>query len=212
MTNLYHYRKEYNRKKLERDDLLSDPVEQFIKWFKEAEDSGIEEPNIMVLSTAGNNLRPSSRIVLLKDCTNEGFTFFTNYQSKKGKQIEENPFGCILFPWTVMERQIRIEGKLEKLPDNISNKYFQSRPVGSRIGAWSSDQSAEIPSRAFIEKKEKNFRMKYKDEIIPRPPFWGGYVLIPDLFEFWQGRESRLHDRFEYKLINNDWKIARLSP
>lgn len=212
MASLYNYRKEYNLMKLDRPDLLSDPIEQFNKWFADAEIEGIEEPNVMILSTTGVNQRPASRIVLLKDCTTDGFSFFTNYGSKKGQQISENPFGSLLFPWHTIERQVRVEGKIEKLPEEISDQYFKSRPAGSRLGAWASQQSTEIPSREFLENREKEFILKFKDGIIPRPPDWGGYILQPDLFEFWQGRKSRLHDRFQYTLEKDSWKITRLSP
>jgi pyridoxamine 5'-phosphate oxidase len=198
--------------KLDRTDLLPDPIEQFNKWFADAEIEGIEEPNVMILSTTGVNQRPASRIVLLKDCTINGFSFFTNYGSKKGRQISENPFGSLLFPWHTIERQVRVEGKIEKLSEEISDQYFKSRPAGSRLGAWASQQSTEIPSREFLENREKEFILKFKDGIIPRPPDWGGYILRPDLFEFWQGRKSRLHDRFQYTLEKDSWKITRLSP
>jgi len=212
MSNLYDYRKEYQQFKLDINDLLPNPVEQFNKWFAEAEKSGIEEPNVMILSTTGINLRPSSRIVLLKDCSIEGFSFFTNYSGKKGGQIQENPYGALLFPWHTLERQVRIEGRIEKLSGELSDQYFENRPEGSRLGAWTSPQSMEIPSREYLVKKEEEFKMKFKDHRIPRPPNWGGYILKPDLFEFWQGRENRLHDRFEYQKNGDIWKIIRLAP
>jgi pyridoxamine 5'-phosphate oxidase len=212
MASLYDYRREYRQMKLDIVDLLLNPVEQFNKWFTEAEKAGIDEPNVMILSTTGNDLRPSSRIVLLKDCSDDGFTFFTNYTSKKGHQINENPYGALLFPWHTHERQVRIEGRIEKLPEEISDQYFLSRPEGSRLGAWTSPQSKEIPSRAFLDRKEEEFRTRFKDNVIPRPLDWGGYILKPDLFEFWQGRENRLHDRFEYLISGNEWKLRRLAP
>jgi pyridoxamine 5'-phosphate oxidase len=212
MASLFHYRKEYKQLKLNREELLADPFNQFNKWFDDAEKAGIEEPNAMILSTSGNNLRPSSRIVLLKNYTSDGFSFFTNYDSKKGQQISENPYASLLFPWHNIERQVRIEGMIEKLSEEISDEYFQNRSVGSRLGAWTSKQSREIPSREFLEKKEQEFKIIFKVGIIPRPSDWGGYILKPDLFEFWQGRENRLHDRFEYKIVKSGWKINRLSP
>lgn len=212
MPKLYDYRKEYTQLKLDQEDLLPDPIDQFNKWFADAEHWGIEEPNAMVLSTVGKNLRPSSRIVLLKECSGNSFSFFTNYNSKKGLQINENPYACLIFPWHTMERQVRVEGKLEKLPDSLSDEYYNNRPFGSRLGAWASEQSKEIPSREYLERKEAEFKEIFKENSIPRPPHWGGYKLIPDLFEFWQGRENRLHDRFEYVPESDKWKIRRLSP
>ena len=153
-----------------------------------------------------------SRMVLLKEFTHEGFTFFTHYNSKKGRQIEQNPYGAILFPWNMLERQVRIEGKIEKVSPEKSDEYFQSRPEGSRIGAWTSPQSQEIPSREMLEDQENKFRKDFITTTIPRPPQWGGYCLVPDFFEFWQGRESRLHDRFEYYSEKESWKIRRLAP
>lgn len=212
MSGLYQLRKEYLKETLSEDELNTDPFKQFSDWFDQVRASDLPDPTSMVLSTCGSDKRPSSRIVLLKEFTAEGFMFFTNYNSKKGRQIKQNPYGSLLFSWNVLERQIRIEGKIVKVDAAKSDEYFQSRPEGSRIGAWTSPQSEEIPSREFLEKMEKKLQNEFKASTIPRPPQWGGYRLIPDLFEFWQGRESRLHDRFEYYQENQVWKIRRLGP
>jgi pyridoxamine 5'-phosphate oxidase len=166
----------------------------------------------MILSTVSESHRPTSRIVLLKEFNKKGLVFFTNYNSKKGKQIGKHPYGALLFPWHGMERQVRIEGKIKKISGSGSDAYFESRPEGSKIAAWASSQSEEIPSRQYLKAQEKEFKQKFQDGRIPRPPEWGGYRLIPDLFEFWQGRENRLHDRFEYKLQKDKWIINRLAP
>ncbi len=212
MSGLYQLRKEYLKETLSEDELNTDPFKQFSDWFDQVRASDLPDPTSMVLSTCGSDKRPSSRIVLLKEFTAEGFMFFTNYNSKKGRQIKQNPYGSLLFSWNVLERQIRIEGKIVKVDAAKSDEYFQSRPEGSRIGAWTSPQSEEIPSREFLEIMEKKLQNEFKAYTIPRPPQWGGYRLIPDLFEFWQGRESRLHDRFEYYQENQVWKIRRLGP
>ena len=210
--DLNNFRKEYDREELSKNNLSPDPFRQFDAWFNDAIEYGIEEPNAMVLSTVSLFNRPSSRIVLLKDYNSKGFAFFTNYNSKKGKQIENSPFGALLFPWHEVERQIRIEGKIEKLSDQESDAYFHSRPADSRISAIISPQSEEISSRKYLEELEQKFREEFSDNVIQRPANWGGYRLVPDLFEFWQGRKNRLHDRFEYMFVDGSWKIRRLAP
>jgi pyridoxamine 5'-phosphate oxidase len=213
MTKIvYNYRKDYNRGSILPQDLQADPFDMFSKWFNDAANSGIEEPNAMVLATVGKNLRPSVRIVLLRESDHIGFVFYTNYQSKKGRQIGENSMGSLLFPWHSIQRQVRIEGFIEKMSEKASEEYFHSRPEASLISAWISPQSSEIPSREFLKEKVRKFQLEYKDKVVPKPPFWGGYKLIPDLFEFWQGRENRLHDRFEYYREEEDWKLRRLAP
>lgn len=212
MTESNNFRKEYEKEKMFESDLSGNPFKQFDNWFAEVADKGIQEPNVMVLSTVSDTCRPSSRIVLLKELSDKGFSFFTNYQSKKGKHINKNPFGSLLFPWHTIERQIRIEGVIEKISEAESDAYYNSRPAGSRIGAWASPQSTEIPSRKYLEDLESKFKQKFQHGNIPRPSNWGGYRLIPDLFEFWQGRDHRLHDRIEYKLIEKSWIIRRLAP
>ncbi len=212
MSELYQLRNEYLNGSLSEDELNPDPLLQFREWFDQVLASGLPDPNAMILSTCGSDMRPSSRIVLLKEYTQEGYTFFTNYYSKKGRQIEQNPYGSLLFPWNALERQVRIEGTIVKVDASKSDEYYQNRPDGSRIGAWTSPQSEEIPSREFLEIMEEKLSKEFKASTIPRPPQWGGYRLIPDLFEFWQGRESRLHDRFEYYPDKGSWKIRRLAP
>ena len=212
MKSLFQLRKEYRQGNLNIEDLETDPVDQFQKWFEQISMLGIPEPNAMVLSTCRKDRRPSSRLVLLKEFSKEGFTFFTNYHSKKGRQIDENPYGSLLFAWHYLERQVRIEGGIEKLDDVRSERYFENRPVSSRIGAWTSPQSDVIESREFLEKREAEFRSQFDPYSIPRPPEWGGYILKPDLIEFWQGRESRLHDRLEYRKKGDSWEIVRLAP
>lgn len=212
MSEISQIHKEYLNGSLTEDQLNPDPFKQFHEWFEQMLASGLPDPNAMVLSTSGSDNRPSSRIVLLKGITLQGFTFFTNYYSKKGQQIDHNPYGSLLFPWQALERQVRIEGRIEKVKPEKSDEYFRHRPEGSRIGAWTSPQSEEVPSREFLEIMEQKLRDKFKANTIPRPPQWGGYRLIPDLFEFWQGRENRLHDRFEYFIDNELWKIRRLAP
>jgi pyridoxamine 5'-phosphate oxidase len=212
MSDLYKLRKEYTQQGLSREVLNPHPVKQFFEWFNDAINTQLEEPNAMVLSTVDKNNRPSSRIVLLKDFNETGFTFFTNYSSRKGNELFDNPYASLLFPWFVMQRQLRIEGKVGKLSSIESDTYFNERPFGSQIGAWASPQSTEIPSREFLDAREANFRKKYEGKLIPRPSNWGGYRLVPDRFEFWQRRENRLHDRFEYYLEKEEWKIRRLAP
>jgi pyridoxamine 5'-phosphate oxidase len=212
MSTLHNYRKEYIKGNLSRNNLKDNPFEQFEKWFIEAQQSKVEEPNAMILSTSGQNNRPSSRVVLLKDFSLNGFTFFTNYGSKKGKQLNENPYASLLFAWHQMERQVRIEGKVEKLDPVESDAYFDARPEGSKLAAWASPQSKEITSREFLETKKEEISHVFQNKPITRPGFWGGFILVPDLIEFWQGRENRLHDRFEYFIENKTWRIRRLAP
>ena len=212
MDDLHRYRKEYFHSALNESELLEDPLLQFHLWLEDALKTTIEEPTVMVLSTVNKKFQPSSRIILLKKVDESGLSFFTNFNSKKAKEIEENPRGALLFPWHEMERQIRIEGTIEKVSEKESDEYFLHRPPGSRIGAWASPQSKVIPSREHLEKLEDELKKQFVAESIPRPPHWGGYRLIPHLYEFWQGRENRLHDRFEYTPENEKWIIRRLAP
>jgi len=205
-------RKEYMLKRLDMDSLNSNPIDQFSQWLQEAVFAKALEPNAMVLSTATRDGKPSSRVVLLKQVTVEGFAFFTNYNSRKGKQLRDNNYVALNFFWPELERQIRIEGKIRKSSTDESNAYFLSRPVGSQIGAWASPQSQSVPSRAFLEKLYHDCEQQFKDEILQRPTHWGGYIVIPSLVEFWQGRENRLHDRFQYKYNESVWEIERLAP
>lgn len=210
--NYLDLRKEYQLKKLDVELLSSDPLHQFNQWLQEAILANALEPNAMVLSTATREGKPSARVVLLKQISESGFVFFTNYNSRKGKQMRENQYAALTFFWPELERQVRIEGKIKKTSSEESDAYFLSRPVGSQIGAWASPQSQPVPSRAFLEKMFHDFDEQFKNETLARPSHWGGYTVIPSLIEFWQGRENRLHDRFQYTLNNNIWEIARLAP
>ncbi len=205
-------RNEYSKAALDIHETTDNPVEQFRNWFDEARKALIPEPSAMTVSTASPEGRPSARVLLLKDITEQGFVFFTNYNSRKGKEIENNPFASLTFFWPELERQVRIEGKLEKVAPEVSDNYFNSRPRGSRIGAWASPQSEEIPDRDTLEIREKELKEKFEGQEIPRPEHWGGYELIPDRLEFWQGRESRLHDRIVYRKTGSGWSRKRIAP
>ena len=211
---LRQMRENYKRTRLERSVIDPDPMWQFGQWFEEAVAAGLRESNAMTLATADEAGRPSARVVLLKGIEEGGFTFFTNYNSRKGDQLLANPYAALVFFWHELERQVRIEGKVERLPEAISTEYFQSRPRGSQIGAWASPQSQPVPDRHYIEEKVDHYTKKFESEnVLPRPPHWGGYVLIPDRVEFWQGRENRLHDRFEYHRNEmGGWQVLRLAP
>ncbi|MFL5753296.1 MAG: pyridoxamine 5'-phosphate oxidase [Bacteroidia bacterium] len=204
-------RKDFSGELLDEHEVSENPVIQFELWFKEAIKANANEPNAMVLSTASHN-KPSARVVLLREYGDKGFSFFTNYNSRKGKDLSENPFACLTFFWPELERQIRIEGIAEVNTKEASDNYFNSRPRNSRIGAWSSPQSKVIRNREELEKLVSDFNKKYPGENVPRPEHWGGYILKPTYFEFWQGRPSRLHDRICYTLENGKWKIERLAP
>jgi pyridoxamine 5'-phosphate oxidase len=206
------YGQELHSRILAEEETEESPFDQFKIWYADASASDIHLPDAMILATTGKDLQTSARLVLLKKADEHGFTFFSNYHSKKARQIDENPRGSLLFPWHDMERQVRIEGLIEKVSERESDEYFSSRPVGSRIGAWASPQSKIIPSRRYLDEIEANLKKEFEADSIPRPPHWGGYRLIPVLFEFWQGRESRLHDRLEYILEKDTWKIHRLAP
>ena len=212
MSTLADLRKNYSLGSLDIADADPNPFRQFDVWFKQAIDAQLPEPNTMTLATVDPRGRPSARIVLIKGVDERGFVFFTNYESRKGLELAQNPHASLLFYWIELERQVRVEGAVVKTSDAESDTYFASRPVGSRIGAWASEQSKVIESRAALEAREREFIAQYGDNP-PRPPHWGGYRLIPDAIEFWQGRPSRLHDRLLYTRSGNaDWTIARLSP
>lgn len=204
-------RHEYEEAKLNRSEISTDPFYQFKKWFEKAIELNIADANAMTLATVSAEGKPSARILLLKDFSKEGFCFFTNYESRKGSDIKANPNGAMVFFWSKLEKQIRIEGRIVKLDPELSDKYFFERPLGSRIAASVSPQSKEIENRKVLCKMIADFQLKSKNDFF-RPNFWGGYRLIPELFEFWQGRENRLNDRFEYRLVKNNWKIRRLAP
>lgn len=220
-TNIADLRQDYQLQSLDRNDVDENPFVQFSKWFDEALKSEILEPNAMTLATVSAEGKPSARIVLLKGIhTPEGiheeygFVFYTNYDSHKGKDMAANPHVALCFNWLDLQRQIRIEGRVEKIDPSVSNDYFNTRPKLSRIGALASPQSQIVPNRAFLEENFNNLIEKYADtEGVPRPENWGGYILKPTMIEFWQGRRSRLHDRICYiKQENGDWKIERLAP
>ncbi|APR93720.1 pyridoxamine 5'-phosphate oxidase [Pandoraea thiooxydans] len=211
-SSLADLRKTYALGSLAESDVAQDPLQQFKLWFQQALEAKLPEPNAMTLATAGADGRPDARIVLIKGVDERGFAFYTNYESRKGQELAQNPDACLLFYWIELERQVRIEGKVEKVPAAESDAYFQSRPLDSRIGAWASVQSAEIGDRRILEEREAQFRAQY-GEHPPRPPHWGGYIVKPEAIEFWQGRPSRLHDRIKYmRRADGQWKIVRLSP
>lgn len=206
-------RTDYRKSFLDENEVAADPFGQFEKWFEEVLHSEIAEPNAMTLATASAEGKVSARIVLLKNFDEEGFYFYTNYESRKGNQIKENPHGALVFFWKELERQVRIEGLIRKTPEENSIAYFNSRPEGSRLGAWASPQSKIIPGRSFLENELKKLEAAYKTKAIPRPDFWGGFILQPSRVEFWQGRSNRLHDRIQYRLQQNGkWIIERLAP
>jgi pyridoxamine 5'-phosphate oxidase len=207
-------RKEYTLTGLHEKDVSEDPLKQFKRWFDEALASGLPEPNAMHISTVDENNRPSSRIVLLKELDQEGFVFYTNYHSRKGRHMALNPYVTLTFFWVELERQVRIEGRAEKVSEQESDDYFNIRPRGSQIGAWVSHQSEQLPNRDILQEKQAAYEQQFADTSVPRPPHWGGYRVVPDRIEFWQGRPSRLHDRIQYDLNPADglWTISRLSP
>lgn len=207
-------RKDYQHGVLSKETVLENPFHQFEAWLDEALDKGDHHAHAMVLSTVDQNLMPDSRVVLLRNISFGGFTFFTNYKSKKAKDLEQNKKACLLFFWTELERQVRIEGEIAMLPAHESDVYFESRPFESKVGAWVSNQSEVVKSRAELETAFEKELKNYEGKEVPRPPHWGGYVLIPSRFEFWQGRSSRLHDRIQFTLDKekNNWNIERLMP
>jgi pyridoxamine 5'-phosphate oxidase len=212
MQNISGIRKDYKMQTLSEADVAAAPLMQFSKWWDDAVKSEIEEVNAMTLATADKNGIPSARIVLLKEFSEKGFVFFTNYESHKGRELEKNPNACLVFFWKELERQVRITGQVKKISASESDEYFNSRPAGSRIGAWASPQSNVIDSRKLIEEKLSEYEHKFSGGDIPRPPHWGGYAVIPVIVEFWQGRPNRLHDRIRYTLAGSSWKIERLAP
>ena len=207
-------RNEYTRRELTESELHADPILQFRLWFEEAVASGIREPNAMTLATSTRDGRPSARMVLLRGFDHRGFVFYTNFESRKGGELQENPLAALVLFWVDLERQIRIEGRVELVDDIESDAYFAGRPVESRIGAWASPQSQVLPDRATLERRVEELQKIYAGQEVPRPPFWGGFRVIPTTIEFWQGRPSRLHDRLRYRLVaeTGDWIIERLSP
>jgi pyridoxamine 5'-phosphate oxidase len=212
MQSIADIRKDYKLQTLLEADVAPDPIVQFDKWWDEAVKSDIDEVNAMTLATADKNNMPSARVVLLKGYDKNGFVFFTNYQSHKGEQLQQNPHACLVFFWKELERQIRVTGTVEKISGEESDAYFTSRPAGSRIGAWASPQSSVISNRNVIEENLKAIEKQFGNAAIPRPPHWGGFIVKPLQIEFWQGRPSRLHDRIQYTLQEGSWGIERLAP
>jgi len=206
-------RMDYKLRSFSENDAASNAISQFLTWWKEAVDSQIAEVNAMTLATASRDGIPSARIVLLKGCDERGFSFFSNYHSFKAQQLEENPRACLVFFWKELERQVRITGLVQKLSEEESEEYFNSRPEGSRIGAIASPQSQVIPGRQWLEERVKEVAGQYEGKNPPRPPHWGGYLLRPITIEFWQGRSNRLHDRLQYSLEESgNWRLDRLAP
>jgi pyridoxamine 5'-phosphate oxidase len=212
MSSIADLRKTYSRGALDEDACAADPIAQFQRWFDEAMKSEIPEPNAMTLATVGEGGRPSTRVVLIKGVDTRGFVWYTNYDSRKGRELAAHPFGALQFHWVELERVVRIEGRVERVSDAESDAYFASRPLDSRIGAWASPQSEEISSRTVLVARAAEYGAKFLLNP-PRPPHWGGFRLVPDRVEFWQGRPSRLHDRILYTLNASDgWKLSRLAP
>ena len=209
---LSEIRREYAQKALSCKEIHSDPIEQFEQWFDEAYTSKIPDPTAMVLSTVNREFQVSSRIVLLKGIEQNGFVFYTNYNSRKATDLAASPNASLLFYWAELERQVRIEGHVEQLSRQRSDEYFASRPEGSKLAAWASNQSQVIPDRRHLEDQIKAFEQKFQNKPIYRPSFWGGYILYPASLEFWQGRPNRLHDRIQFILEENQWKPRRLAP
>jgi len=211
-TPLANLRVDYKSAEFNETHVRQNPVEQFEIWFNDSIEAKIYEPNAMTLATVSNAGIPNARIVLLKEFDATGFVFYTNYESHKGQELENNPNVALVFFWKELARQVHIKGKVEKISREESDEYFHSRPRESQIGAWASKQSSEIPDREFLEERFQKLQNEYNGEEIPLPTFWGGYRVIPHEIEFWQGRENRLHDRIIYLLTGNGWKISRLSP
>jgi len=214
MTNrdFVAYRQEYGSQRLIVEKMHANPVKQFRLWFKEAERAGVKEPNTMTLATVSQQGQPTIRIMLMKEITDQGLVFYTNFRSRKGREMEELPKAALNFYWQDLERQVRFDGTVTKVPDDESDEYFHTRPRGSQLGAWVSEQSEPIPSRDYLEAQLKVYETRYKEHDIPRPTHWGGYLLTPVRVEFWQGGPHRLHDRIQYSLNNEHWDLQRLAP
>jgi pyridoxamine 5'-phosphate oxidase len=211
--SLADLRKDYTLAGLAEKDLARDPFRQFEKWFQEAEASKLVEPNAMILATATRDGRPSGRTVLLKSVDGRGFVFYTNYESRKGRELDGNPQASLVFPWFPFERQVVVEGVVTKVTREEAEAYFHSRPLPSQLGAWASAQSSIIPGRKGLEEAMKELEKKYAGQTVPLPPQWGGYRLAPATVEFWQGRRNRLHDRLRYRrAVDGSWSVERLSP
>lgn len=211
MSNIKDYRTDYSQHELNRKDLPENPIQLFDSWLQEALDKIKSDANAFTLSTVGANSFPSSRVLLLKEVNDKGFVFFTNYKSQKGKEMEVNSKVALNFFWPSLEKQVRIQGLVEKVSKAESDAYFHSRPYKSRVGAWASEQSSNLESRAILEERYLQFSKKFPD-YVPRPEYWGGYLVKSEKIEFWQGRSNRLHDRFSFRLIEGKWIAVRLAP
>ncbi|WP_421775376.1 pyridoxamine 5'-phosphate oxidase [Gracilimonas sp.] len=209
---LQKLREDYSKHSLDESDVNENPFKQFEQWMEEAVQAEVPEPNAMTLATVDANQKPHTRVVLLKGLEDGSFVFYTNYASNKGKDLEQNPNASLCFLWLQLERQVRIDGTVEKISKEESEAYFRQRPYKSQLGALASNQSAEVPNREFLEKKFEELEEKYPEGKVPMPEIWGGYRLKPEAIEFWQGRRSRLHDRIKYEQVGNKWEIKRLSP
>lgn len=213
MQKLADLRQDYSKASLDIHDVLSNPVEQFNKWFSEALTSEVLEPNAMSLATVSQDNRPSCRIVLLKGIEDNKFLFYTNYQSHKGKELENNPVCALTFFWPELERQVRVEGTASRVDESRSQAYFQSRPLGSQLGAWASPQSSVIENRSILEQRVTQMEKRFEGKtVLPKPHQWGGFQVDPVMIEFWQGRKSRLHDRICFVKTDGVWKVHRLAP
>jgi pyridoxamine 5'-phosphate oxidase len=212
LDHVARLRREYVRAGLKESDAEEDPVEQFRRWFDEALAANLHEPNAMTLATATPDGRPSARVVLLKGFDERGFVFYTNYEGRKGRELEINPYCALVFYWGELERQVRIEGRVSRVPDGEADAYFEGRPRGSQLGAWVSEQSRPVRDRGALEDRLRELEYEYEGREVPRPPFWGGYRVEPETIEFWQGRENRLHDRLVYRRSDGLWRRERLQP
>ena len=209
--SLADMRKNYQQAELLESNAAKHPSQQFTTWLNQALEAEIPEPNAMTLATVSSSLRPSTRVVLIKGYDEQGIVWFTNYDSRKGRELAGNPFAALQFHWVELERVVRIEGRVEKISEADSDTYYHSRPLASRIGAWASPQSQTIASREWLQRELQTYADKFQQEP-PRPPHWGGYRLVPDTWEFWQGGGARLHDRLQYSLTNGQWQMQRLAP
>jgi pyridoxamine 5'-phosphate oxidase len=212
MTKIADLRKNYTQAGLLETDVAGDPVQQFKLWFEQAVAANLLEPNAMTIATVTAEGKPSARIVLLKGFDEHGFVFYTNYNSQKGVELQQCPYAALVFLWGDLERQVRIEGKVELVPIEEATAYFHSRPASSQLGAWASDQSSVIGNRSILETRLQQLETEYIEREIPKPAHWGGFRVVPIEIEFWQGRPSRLHDRLRYQLVDGVWKIDRLAP